>query len=258
MKKVMKKKGLITAMMLLLVIIAAFAVRIFYVENRMDRIHMDEQLMKLVAFDENGVMASDIFAGGFSARALYVLCMSLSCMVFGNFAVAGVYLNVGLQVLAVLILFGAGKNCYNRLLGTVFAATFAIAPMIIRQVSKVDEINMELLLAVAGFWCFSVIVYLFRYLHRKKNEKASLEKEKTMEMTKEEAIVQTQALAVPDSSMKEIILDDVEAEKPKFIENPLPVPKRRAHREMDFAIETDENDDYDITDMTGKDFFDIE
>jgi hypothetical protein len=36
------------------------------------------------------------------------------------------------------------------------------------------------------------------------------------------------------------------------------VPKRRAHKEMDYAIEPDENDDYDITDMTGKDFFDIE
>ena len=79
-----------------------------------------------------------------------------------------------------------------------------------------------------------------------------------MEITENEQIVQAETAVVPDSSMKEIILDDVEEQKPKFIENPLPVPKRRAHKEMDYAIETDENDDYDITDMTGKDFFDIE
>ena len=60
--------------------------------------------------------------------------------------------------------------------------------------------------------------------------------------------------------MKEITLDDVKNEEQKidFIENPLPVPKRREHREMDYALSVDENDDYDIMDMSGKDFFDIE
>lgn len=60
--------------------------------------------------------------------------------------------------------------------------------------------------------------------------------------------------------MKEITLEDVKREEQRtdFIENPLPVPKRREHREMDYALVVDENDDYDITDMSGKDFFDIE
>jgi len=60
--------------------------------------------------------------------------------------------------------------------------------------------------------------------------------------------------------MKEITFDDVKGEEQKsgFIENPLPVPKRREHREMDYALAVDENDDYDIQDMSGKDFFDIE
>lgn len=60
--------------------------------------------------------------------------------------------------------------------------------------------------------------------------------------------------------MKEITLEDVKREEQRtdFIENPLPVPKRREHREMDYALVVDENDDYDITDMSGKDFFDLE
>lgn len=57
--------------------------------------------------------------------------------------------------------------------------------------------------------------------------------------------------------MKEIVIDEVRDE-PKFIENPLPVPKRREHREMDYALSVSASDDYDITDMSGKDFFDIE
>lgn len=59
--------------------------------------------------------------------------------------------------------------------------------------------------------------------------------------------------------MKEIVIEDVREDeiKPKFIENPLPVPKRREHKEMDYALYVDDDDDYDITDMSGKDFFDI-
>lgn len=65
--------------------------------------------------------------------------------------------------------------------------------------------------------------------------------------------------AVP-AGMKEIILDAEEKKKRiTFIENPLPVPKRREHKAMDFAIGlADENDDYDIKDVSGMDFFDIE
>ena len=43
-----------------------------------------------------------------------------------------------------------------------------------------------------------------------------------------------------------------------FIKNPLPVPKRRDHVAMDYAIDVDENDDFDIKDLTGKDFYDYD
>ncbi|MEZ3430127.1 MAG: hypothetical protein K1W36_07700 [Lachnospiraceae bacterium] len=66
------------------------------------------------------------------------------------------------------------------------------------------------------------------------------------------------ACPVLDTSMKEIVLDDLEDKKVQYIENPLPVPKRREHKEMDFAFEPTGNDDYDLKDMSGKDFFDIE
>lgn len=59
--------------------------------------------------------------------------------------------------------------------------------------------------------------------------------------------------------MKEILPEDVGVKRTEFIKNPLPVPKRREHKEMDFLIElTPENDFYDVTDMTGIDYFDIE
>ena len=258
MKVTMKNKSFITGIMLLSVLIAALIVRICYVECIMDKVNVDEQLLQAAMLEGKGIVAADIFANGFSAKAVYVLCMSFSCMIFGNFAVAGVYLNVGLQMIAVLLLFSAGNNFFNRYLGMVFGAIGAVFPMIVSLVSRVDETNMNMLFVVVVIWCLSGIVYLIRYLIGKKRAKALLAKENAVEITENEQIVQAETAVVPDSSMKEIILDDVEEQKPKFIENPLPVPKRRAHREMDYAIETDDNDDYDITDMTGKDFFDIE
>ena len=64
---------------------------------------------------------------------------------------------------------------------------------------------------------------------------------------------------LPDTSMKEIHYDDLEENKVQYLENPLPVPKRREHKEMDYAFEpTGKDDDYDVKDMTGKDYFDIE
>ena len=64
---------------------------------------------------------------------------------------------------------------------------------------------------------------------------------------------------LPDTSMKEIRYDDLEDNKVQYIENPLPVPKRREHKEMDYAFEpTGSDEDYDVNDLAGKDFYDIE
>ena len=61
-----------------------------------------------------------------------------------------------------------------------------------------------------------------------------------------------------DTSLKEIRYDDLEDNKVQYIENPLPVPRRREHKEMDYAFEPAGNDDYDLKDLTDKDFYDIE
>ena len=64
-------------------------------------------------------------------------------------------------------------------------------------------------------------------------------------------------LPPPAAGMKEIRLEDVDSSKVKYIDNPLPVPKRREHREMDYLISVSDDDDFDIKDMTGMDFYDI-
>ncbi len=141
------------------------------------------------------------------------------------------------------------------------SAVFALLPAVVNQIAQVNETNMYLLFAMTAIWLVSAAVYFVRYLCGRRKAKTLLEKENAVNMEeteKTEKTAEEMPAVMADSSMKEIILDDTDEPKPNYIENPLPVPKRRTHKEMDYAIETDETDDYDITDMTGKDFFDIE
>lgn len=255
----MRKKSFITVIMLLAIAAAAFGVRAFYIMHVMNKVNVDELLLNAALLGKKGIVFGDILADGVSARTVYALFLSFSCMIFGNFAVAGVYLNVALQIIAALVLFSAGTNFLNRYLGAVFGAVYSLLPIFVKQVSIVNETNISVLFVIILIWLASVAVCMVRRLCGKKTVNNSLMEETAMGATETEENGQTQVIAaVPDSSMKEIILDEIEEQKPRFIENPLPVPKRRAHKEMDYAIETDAGDDYDITDMTGKDFFDIE
>ena len=61
---------------------------------------------------------------------------------------------------------------------------------------------------------------------------------------------------VKPAGMREIIVD--EPKHTKYIENPLPVPKKRAHKELDYSILVSDTDDFDIKDLSEMDYYDIE
>ena len=66
---------------------------------------------------------------------------------------------------------------------------------------------------------------------------------------------------VAESVQEEAPVEELPVEEPmiQYIENPLPLPKKKEHKKMDYAVELSlDNDDYDIVDMTGMDFYDIE
>ena len=83
----------------------------------------------------------------------------------------------------------------------------------------------------------------------------NIDDDKQKELVQEQ--VDTEALP---AGMKEIVFgDDGLKKNVKLIENPLPIPKKREHKEMDFAVVLhNNNDDYDLKDVSGMDYFDIE
>lgn len=222
-----------------------------------------------------------------SVDELYTKLLSAFMLIFGNHEMSGVYLNRILQILAIVCIYLAIGFVANKQISLLIAIVICLLPFYSDKVYEISSFNLFMLLYAVGFFalaglCKGVSMFLFKKKSTEQEsnripdvpeeqtgvitlddiiggdslpvkENADGQKETSKENEKEESE------AVP-AGMKEIILDEEEKKKTvHFIENPLPVPKRREHKEMDFAVDLqDDNDDYDIKDVSGMDFFDIE
>lgn len=247
-------------MIILLTSVAVIA-RVYYVSNVMSEVKISEDIYNAAKVTVGTTNFSSFFSDGINLKSVYICSLYLIFLIFGNFTVAGVYLNLLYQVLTVLLLFIAIRNVSNRYVGFVAGMVAALVPVYMETLSEVTVFNMHVFLAAIGCSLLTLIVSIFYNRYRgKKNvsndhEVAELTGTVSVDETEQKNAIQS----VQDHSMKEIKLDDLEEKKVKFIANPLPVPKRREHKEMDFVVElTEENDDYDLKDLSGKDFFDIE
>lgn len=252
----MKNKVWISYIFLLILAGIAVGVRIYYINYLMAEVSISEDIYNAakVKLNTNGFTA--VFADGFHLQSLYVYSLYLAFLIFGNFTVAGIYLNILYQVLTVLLVYLAVSNLSNRYIGLAAGAILSILPIYIGKLAEVTMSNMEIFIISVICAIVTFIVRIVYNRHRNKKKAAS-----DQLPVQENTVVITEAVlnAVQDTSMKEIVLDDLEDKKINYIENPLPVPKRREHKEMDFAFKpTGSAEDYDLKDMTGKDFYDIE
>lgn len=239
----------------------AIVTRVYYVSNLMSEVKISEDIYNAAKVTVGATKISSFFASGFNLQSVYICSLYVVFLIFGNFTVAGVYLNLLYQVLTVLLVYITVKNVSNRYIGFVGGMIAAFVPMYIEKLSEVTVLNMQVFLGAAGCSLLSLVVRILYGKYR--NKKVVHDNHEVTEpkgaVSVDEAAPKPEMQSVQDHSMKEIKLDDLEEKKVKFIENPLPVPKRREHKEMDFALElTEDNDDYDLKDISGKDFFDIE
>lgn len=251
----MKNKGWMSVLFLFILTCIAIGVRIYYINNLMDKVSINEDIYNAAkaSLGANGLVAA--FADGFHMQSLYIYNLYLAFLLFGNFTVAGVYLNILYQVLTVLMVYFIVKNISNRYIGFTAGVIVSVIPAYVGSLAEVTMQNMEFFIGAALCAVVSFIVRIF--YNRYRRSKKVVPDQNTVQ-TNVAVVVDPVICPVPDTSMKEIVLDDLEDKKVQYIENPLPVPKRREHKEMDFAFEPTGNDDYDLKDMSGKDFYDIE
>lgn len=261
----MRKKSWLTSLFLIILASIAIIVRVYYVNRLMAEVNISEDIYNTakVSIGENGLTTA--FLGGFRLQSFYICNLYLAFLIFGNFTVSGVYLNILYQVLTVLLVYIAIKSVSNRYIGFAGGLILAVLPIYINTLSEVTMQNMILCIAaLIVVMVISVIRWVYRRRHPLKKDAFDTSQpiEAESESLRSEPLKDEPAVSaniLPDTSMKEIRYEELEDAKPKFIENPLPVPKRREHKEMDYAFEpTGSDEDYDLKDLAGKDFYDIE
>lgn len=242
----MKDKAWITPVLFAGLFLGAVAARIYYIHESPAQILIKNDVLEQARIGVSGLDAAGLFAKGFSVETVYICLLSGSCLFFGNFAIAGVWLNALLQAGTVLFLFLGVKWIFNRYIGAAAGVVLAAMPLYLQSMYEVSPWNLEILLCAAGLLIPAGLTGKLLGAARGRRQKKT-EVGTNMEM-EETVHASTPAHAQENTPAGEI----------KFIENPLPVPKRRPHKEMDYAVQTVENDDYDIKDITDKDFFDID
>lgn len=257
----MRKRSWLTGLFWVILSCITIIVRIYYVNYLMSEVNINEDIYNAakVSIGSNGLTSA--FTDGFQIQSLYICNLYLAFLIFGNFTVAGVYLNILYQLLTVLLVYIVIKSVANRYLGFAGSLILAILPIYIDTLSEVTIQNM--LICIAAF-ISTIVISIIRWIYHRHTTRRrasnQIVEEKTDDLKEEEReTFDSGSNPILDTSLKEIRYDDLEDNRVQYIENPLPVPKRREHKEMDYAFEpTGSDDDYDMKDLTGKDFYDIE
>lgn len=256
----MKKRSWLTGLFLIILSSITIIVRIYYVNYLMSEVNINEDVYNAAKVSIGASGLTSAFAEGFQMQSLYICTLYLAFLIFGNFTVAGVYLNIVYQFITVFLVYIAIKNVTNRYVGFAGSLILAIFPVYVNTLSKVTMQNMLICIAaLAG----AITILLLRWMYHRKH---TANKSISEPIIEDPAVIQKDDSEkndintdlIQDTSLREIRYDDLEDNKVQYIENPLPVPKRREHKEMDYAFEPSGSDDYDIKDLTGKDFYDIE
>ena len=133
----MNKKSWLTGLFIILLSSIAVLVRIYYVNALMTEVNISENIYNAakVSIDTNGLKSA--FSEGIHIKSFYICNLYLAFLIFGNFTVAGVYLNILYQVLTILLVYMMLKNLTNRLIGFAGGLILAIFPMYIESLSEV-------------------------------------------------------------------------------------------------------------------------
>lgn len=254
----MKRKRWDTGLFLMLLAGVAVAARVYYITNFMGDVEISEEVYNAVKVSAEEMKFSKLMADGLSIRTLYLCSLYAAFLVFGNVAVAGVWLDLAYQVITVLLVFAAAKNVSNSSVGLGCGLVAAVLPFYIRQVAQITPLDLAVAL---GALLSAVVTGILRAIWRRKQKDGASEAASVQETGHTDGIAAETAQRTPivDTSMKEIRLDDLEEDKKiNYLENPLPVPKRKEHKEMDYEKEiTADNDDFDLKDLSDNDDFDI-
>ena len=269
----MKRKRLLSIVLLFFVLISSFVMQL------VDFFVFRQEIQFVESYYESVVMSMEGFycPKAITLSEIYVMLLSVAMYVFENASAAIIALNIVSQLLIVLLIYfiiNRGSNTYMASMIAMVVSIFLLFADKMYEVSEFHVCMLSVLFLINIIWILAQKLYV-------KKSKDTLEVQKAGDdysygevnsvitlddiLGKEIRNAETETLIVNENvqeapnGMVEIQMEDAEKNKTQYIENPLPVPKRKEHKQMDYAIDTlNENDDFDIMDMTGMEFYDIE
>ncbi len=182
---------------------------------------------------------------------LYLHLLRLLFVVFGNKFIVAVWLQIVLQVGAGAFLYLAVRKFTKVIPAMILLGVMMLTPMIINRAVILSPENLFLfLISIVIFIFAKILCKTLRFVGKKTKVESAWE-----DGTLEE---QLEAMSIEVIDMETESPEEVaEPPKVKFIENPLPLPKKHVKKVLDFDreleegqddfdIAVDENDDYDI------------
>lgn len=268
-----------TVFFLVVLIVFSLFIRIFFLNQDAILTEFSAEYYQKAMIGKQGVYQIQAF----TLDEIYTKFLSLSMLFFGNSEIAGVSLNIMLQVFTIICIYLAMTLIANVHVSILVSGVIFVIPFYWNKVYEISSFNLLMLMYAIGFFVLSVLckgVSMFKLKKRTVEQEQIISSESQEEQTgvitlddiignsdvsvkeeecKNEKLEQSNEREILPAGMREIIVDDEEKKKKvKYLENPLPLPKRREHKEMDFAVTLNHDDDFDIKDISGMDFYDIE
>ncbi len=187
---------------------------------------------------------------------IYKSMLSVVMLFCTNSTEVVIYTNVVLQILTVIFVYITIRVFSNSSFASLFALVVSVVLFFMGNLREGSGMYVFILVVAAVICLMCLMVKL---VSNSKNSKRNEFRESSP--IHEDRKKYSVASQNPIGEMREITLDDIEEREQnaiQFIENPLPVPKRREHKEMDYALDISDDSDYDLHDLTGLDYFDFE
>jgi len=191
----------------------------------------------------------------FGLSEIYTGMLSVVMLFCGNSADVVMYTNVLLQILTVVFVYLAIRVFTNSSVASAFSMIVSLVLVFMGNLREGSGMYV-FILVVAAVVCLMCL--MAKLVSNSKTTKSNEFRESApIYEGRRRYSVTPNTLG----EMREITLDSIEEREQnaiQYIENPLPVPKRREHKEMDYALDIGDDSDYDLIDLEGLDYFDFE
>lgn len=260
----MKRKKLLSVVLLLFVLISSFVIRmvdllIFHHGIPIFRNYNDTIIIRTDSLNELSVILLSVVRKLLKNEAVVVFTVNFVCqmmIVILCYFILSKFCNIyisGIVSMIVSIVLWITENAYVVLNFYLYVIGILILTFMVCFIIKRVYLKK-------GVFHVKSLEYQDEYLYEEIDSVITLDDilEREKQHDEMDSLISHENVQEASLDMTKIQIEK-EEKKIQFIENPLPVPKKKEHKQMGYAIDIlDESDDFDIIDMNGMDFFDVE